>query len=464
MWTPSAALLNRVWVSALLLLAACTPSPEGGDGQKGTSLPDSVFFSEHIAPILHKHCMSCHRPGSAGPFDLITYADALRKAKTIARVTADRYMPPWPADPSYRHFAGEKVLSQLDIDLIGKWVAQGAREGDPAKFPTPPVFPEGSQFGKPDLVLRMKDAFPIAGDNRDRFLFMKIPFELPAETYVRAIEFVPGNRKLVHHMNGHLVSYEPGKKRDVFEGAWVTDRESESPQQAYPEMGLLNDDKTYPTLTPLVCSYLPGVSPATYPAGIGGYVFPRQGALLLNDMHYGPSPKDTFDQSYFNIFLGKKAPERPTMEIQLGTLGISEITPPLVIPPDTVMTFRTRAVIQNDISLLTVNPHMHLLGKSFVAYAIPPQGDTIPLIRINEWDFRWQYFYTYEYMLHLPKGSVIEVVATFDNTRDNPLNPFDPPRTIAERDGSMRTTDEMLQFILTYLPWKPGDEQIRLGE
>lgn len=150
------------------------------------------------------------------------------------------------------------------------------------------------------------------------------------------------------------------------------------------------------------------------------------------------------------------------MEIQLGTLGISDIVPALVIPPDTLMSFRTAAVIKQDISLLTVNPHMHLLGKSFKAWAVPPEGDTIPLIHIPEWDFRWQFFYSFERMIRLPAGTRIEVEASFDNTADNPNNPFDPPRTVAERDGSMRTTDEMLQFIITYLPYLPGDEEIEL--
>ena len=188
----------------------------------------------------------------------------------------------------------------------------------------------------------------------------------------------------------------------------------------------------------------------------------KKGALLLNDLHYGPYPTDTFDQSRFNFFFSKSPPKRPTMEIQMGTLGISDIVPPLVIPPDTIMTFTTRAVIQNDISLLTLNPHMHLLGKTFLAYAVTQENDTIPLIKIQQWDFRWQYFYTFPYMQHIPKGAVIIVEATFDNTVDNPFNPFDPPQVIAERNGSMRTTDEMLQFIITYVPYQEGDEGIRL--
>lgn len=445
------------WCIVVLWASCGNPATTVEQAQTG-----AVTFASDIAPIIYQNCTPCHRPESAGPFSLISYRDVAKRKKMIRHVTQTRFMPPWPADPDYRHFLGERVLKQEEIDLIDQWVTAGAPLGDSSQMPLPPVFPTGSQLGEPDLVLTMEEAFPIRGDNRDRFLFGKIPYEIDRDTFIRAIEFIPGNKQVVHHMNGHLISYEAGKKADVFEGERMLDREAVPTNIAWPRLGLLNDDGSYPELTPLVCSYLPGLSPAIYPAGIGGYTLRRKGAFLFSDLHYGPSARDTTDQSRFNLFFSKKPPRRPTREIQMGTLGISDIVPPLVILPDTVMTFRTRAVIQNDISLLTLNPHMHLLGKTFLAYAVPPGGDTIPLIRIPEWDFRWQYYYTFPTMLHLPKGSVIEVVATFDNTADNPSNPFDPPQTVTGRDASMKTTDEMLQFIFTYLPYESGDEQVSL--
>jgi hypothetical protein len=202
--------------------------------------------------------------------------------------------------------------------------------------------------------------------------------------------------------------------------------------------------------------------PNLYPEGIGGFFMSRKGAFFFKDIHYGPSPIDTSDQSQLNIFFGPGPLKRPTLELQMGTLGVSPIVPPLIIPPDSVKTFLTSYYVGTSISLLTINPHMHLLGKKFWAFAIAPDGDSIPLIKINKWDFRWQYFYTFKKMVKIPEGSTIYVYGTFDNTSQNPLNPFHPPRTISERDGSMRTTDEMFQFIITYLPYEPNDETISL--
>jgi hypothetical protein len=434
------------------------------NGCHSNSVNPNPTFNQDIAPVIFKNCAPCHRPGEAGPFPLLTYEDVLKKAKTIAAVTKARYMPPWPADPSYSHFLGERVLTEDAIQLIQNWVANGSPAGDPATAPPKPQFPKGSMFGKPDLVVKMREPVRIPGDNIDRFMVIKIPYEIPEDKFVRAIEFVPGNRKLIHHMNGHIVQYGD-KKKDPLAGPYIVDRGSlKALEESYDAIHLLNDDGSYPELTRSVANYLPGgVSPAGYPQGIGGWKLNRRGAFLMRDIHYGPSPVDTEDDSYFNVYFTDKPPARPTSEMQMGTLGISEIVPPLIIPPNVVKTFTTKTVIDQDISLLTVNPHMHLLGKSFEAFAATPEGRTIPLIKIPKWDFRWQYFYTFPKMVRIPKGSTIAVIGVYDNTADNVNNPFSPPREVIGTNGSMRVTDEMFQLIITYVPYQSGDENISLA-
>jgi len=420
-------------------------------------------FNKDIAPVIFKNCSPCHRPGESGPFSLLSYRDVRKKAKTIVKVTQSGIMPPWPADPDYRHFVAERFLTAFEKEMIKQWVEDGCPEGDTVTHPIPPHFPEGSQLGKPDMVFTLKEPFIIPGDNADHFMVIKIPYELPADTFIRLVEYVPGNRSLSHHVNGHIIQFDFDKKQDVFAGPWFIDREKAgSLDSCYRYLQILNDDGTYPTLTPSVFNYLPGMNPQLYPEGIGGYKIKRKGVILMRDLHYGPSPKTDRDQPHVNIFFAKSLPVRPFMETQLGTLGISEIIPPLLIPPDTVMKFVTRAKIIHDISLVTINPHMHLLGKSFLAYAITPAGDTIPLVSIPKWDFRWQFYYTFPHILHIPGNSTIVAEAVFDNTSANPNNPFSPPQEITGLKGSMKTTDEMFQLIITFLPYEPGDEKISL--
>lgn len=445
-----------ILIPLLAMFAGC----QSADGP--TEITETITWTDHIAPIIHQNCAPCHRPDGGGPFDLVSYNDVYKRAEMVAMVTRDRYMPPWPADPNYSHFLGERFLTDLQIQQIQTWVNQGAILGDSLHQPSPPSFPSGSNLGKPDLVLSFPEPIRLPGNNTDQFFIARLPYEIDRDTFVRVFEFVPGNRQLAHHVNGHLVSYDPNKKRDVNAGTFFVNRDAHEVEEAMTLLQMQHDDGSWPPLTPVVCNYLPGLQPAVYPEGIGGYRISRKGAILFNDIHYGPTPKDTFDLSHVNVFFAKEPPKRPITELQMGTLGISDIVPALVIPPDTIMTFRTRAVVQNDISLLTLNPHMHLLGKDFRAYAITPQKDTIPLIWIPNWDFRWQYYYTFPKMLHIPGGSTIEVLATFDNTVDNPNQPFNPPQTVSDHKGSMKTTEEMLQFIFTFIPYQPGDENISL--
>jgi hypothetical protein len=391
----------------------------------------------------------------------MNYRDAAPRAALIKSVIQARYMPPWPADPTYRHFVDENVLTDEQIALLARWADQGAPRGDPTREPKVPAFPHGSQLGEPDLVVRMPEPFRLAGDGKDHFVSMKLPFSIPQDTFVRAIEFVPGNPKVVHHVNAHLVNYADGARRNLLRGPWFMEAGPEN-AGVLQHLDLRNDDGTEPPLTLSVTNYLPGALPTRYPEGLGGYRLSKKGYLVLHHIHYGPTAVPTVDRSYFNVFFDSVAPRRPTYTLLLGTLGRAPVVPPLVIPPNTVKTFRSQFTLPADISVLTINPHMHLLGKSFLTFAVLPSGDTIPMVRIKGWDFRWQYFYTFEKMLHLPAGTTIYAEGIYDNTASNPNNPFSPPREVREQGGSMRSTDEMFQCIITMMPYQPGDESISL--
>jgi hypothetical protein len=419
---------------------------------------DNPDFASDIAPIIRKNCSKCHIDGEAGPFNLISFEDVAQKAKLIAFVTENKIMPPWPADPSYTHFAGETVLMDEEIALIKKWVNSGMLPGDTAGL-EPYKKPENKlDLGKAGIIVPMPKAFFIPGDNTDRFFVVKFPIELPFDTFIRAVEFIPNKKKLVHHMNAHLINYEEGKKSNLHNGPyWINQNQSES-IRIHKDLDLLNDDGSYPIMTPSVSNYLPGSLFSFYPHGIGGYKIKKKSALYLNDIHFGPSALDVYDSSYFKLYFGKGPSERPVFEFQIGTLGLSPVEPALIVPANQKKTFHIQFSVPQDISLLSIVPHMHLIGKKYLAYAIKPSGDTIRLIRINNWDFRWQYFYQPKKMLFIPRGSKIYVIGDYDNTTENPNNPFDPPREISEKNGSMKTTDEMFQLILTYVPYQKGDE------
>ena len=160
--------------------------------------PGSVTFSESIAPILYDNCVTCHRPGQAAPFSLISYEDAKKKGKLIAKVTESRYMPPWRAAHGYGDFADERRLTDAQIATIGEWFKQGMPQGDPAKMPKLPTFPDGWHLGTPDLVLKMPVAYELPASGPDIYRNFVIPSGLTEDNWIRAVEFRPGARKSVH--------------------------------------------------------------------------------------------------------------------------------------------------------------------------------------------------------------------------------------------------------------------------
>jgi hypothetical protein len=175
-------------------------------------------------------------------------------------------------------------------------------------------------------------------------------------------------------------------------------------------------------------------------------------------MHYSPSPVETSDSSSIRIQFTDKPVEREVVTLTLTEANISN--QPFIIKANSTPTFYMRsALIQEDISLISIMPHMHLLGKSFKAFAVTPAGDFIPLIHIPDWDFNWQMTYTFQRYTHVPKGSVIYAEAKYDNTAANERNPNRIPKDVGYGWG---TKDEMMNLILYYVKYKLGDEHIAL--
>lgn len=102
-----------------------------------------------------------------------------------------------------------------------------------------------------------------------------------------------------------------------------------------------------------------------------------------------------------------------------------------------------------DVELLAIYPHAHYLGKELLATATLPGGATKTLIHIPRWDLNWQAVYYYSERVFLPKGTVVGMHYTYDNSTANVANPFHPPQRVV---GGNRTVDEMAHLWLQVLP------------
>ncbi len=415
-----------------------------------------LTYHKDIAPLIQAKCASCHHPGGGAPFPLLTYGDVAKRASFIKDVVKSRYMPPWRADNNYVHFANDRSLAQKEIDLLVKWIDNKAPEGKLVTTAKPATaFVSATKYGrKPDLFLPIADSFKVPGDNVERFVVFKIPFELKEPGNIEAIEFYTNNNKLIHHAN-YAIHEVADPAIDIYNTAKVVDLSGE-------ERTNYEQYKPYRKTITYYGGWIPGTTYEYYPKQFG-WVMPKRGVILLT-VHFAPSSVDESSIAGVNLFFKKTPVTRPVKVISFGSGGIGEdqISPIFFIKKDETKTFTLNVTNPGtDLSVMYVWPHMHYVGKEFKAFILTPAGDTVKLVRIPDWDFRWQEIYRLKTLMKVPKGSVMHIEGTYDNTAQNPANPNNPPKTIFS-SGNMRSTDEMMTLLMVYLPYEEGDEKIEL--
>jgi peroxiredoxin len=400
---------------------------------KGASLPT---YNGAVAAILQKNCLECHRRGQVGPFSLETYAQARKRADDIAEVAGDRRMPPWKAAPqSYPRFKHDRSLAAGDIATLVAWAEGGAPEGDG----TPPASPAATSsewaLGTPDLVLEMPGDFEIPADGDDLYRCFVIPIPNGEDRYIAAIEYQPGNRRVVHHMLGYVDTSGKARERDAAdEGLGYT---------CYSGPGIeIHGD---------LGGWAPGNEPSRLPEGIGRFL-PRNADAVLQ-MHYHPSGKPETDRSRIGIHFSR-TPVKQTLHWSAAVKFDLKI-------PAGEKDFEAKAQWQIPVAVeaLAVTPHMHMLGRDMHLWVTFPDGRDQDLITVPDWDFSWQNTYYFEEPIALPKGTILKLVAHFDNSEDNPRNPNKPPKLVTWGEA---TTDEMCIGFIALT--KQGQDLTRPGE
>ena len=392
-------------------------------------------FTRDVAPILYQHCAVCHHPGEVAPFPLLTYQDAAKRAKLIATVTASRYMPPWQPEPGYDHFQGERRLPDADIATLRRWAEAGAPQGNPARHPVQlpqaPHFPQGWQLGTPDMTVRMPKPFQIAAAGPDQYMCFDIPLGLTTDKYVRALEFRPEARSVVHHALFLLDSGHIGRQLG----------------EAYPCFGT-------PGFLPsgALGGWTPGTQPARMPNGL--QLIMRKGSDLVMQIHYHPTGKPETDQSTLGLYFTDKRPTKWVADIALGSHQID-------IPPgERAYKVRDHFTTPVDVEAVGIIPHAHYICKEMDGWAILPDGRKQWLIRIRDWNFDWQEQYRYAVPVKLPADTDLQMEFTYDNSDANPRNPNHPPRRVV---WGPSTSDEMAGLHVQVVP-EDMDDWHELGQ
>jgi mono/diheme cytochrome c family protein len=393
-------------------------------------------YSKDVAPILQRNCQECHRKGQVAPFGLETYEQARKRAADIASVVEDRGMPPWKASPHFGlKFKDERTLSEKDIATIVAWAEAGAPEGDPRDRPPSPKFPDDWTLGRPDLVVDIGAEFAIPANGDDIYRCFVVPTDLAKDQYVTAIEYRVDNRRVVHHILAYVDVSGEARKRDAADPGPGYSCFAGPGEPVHGDLG----------------GWAPGIQPSPLPDGVGRSL-PRNSDLIIQ-MHYHPSGKPETDRTRIGLHFARK-PIRQTLHWTAALNPGMEL-----LPGESRIEIKASWPVPVDLVAHAVTPHMHLLGRDIAMSITLPDGRVQDLIKIDDWDFNWQYSYFFQEPLDLPKGSVLNVVAHYDNTASNPRNPNKPPKLVKWGEA---TTDEMCVGFIAVT--KKGQDLTRPGE
>ena len=356
--------------------------------------------------MVFAHCATCHRPGEAAPFSLLTYDDVRRRSQQIALMTKNRSMPPWKPEPGYGEFAGARRLSDRQIELVQQWVELGAPEGDAGDLPPAPRWASGWQLGKPDLVVSMPEPYLLGSEGPDVFRTFVIPIEVPNGRYVKGLEVHPGVPRAVHHANIKIDRTRSSRRLD-----------EDDPGPGFDGGG--GRDATFPD------GHFLGWTPGQVPHMLEGTAWRLDaGSDLVVEVHMMPTGKPERVHVSVGLFFTDQPPRHVPYMVRLGRQSID-------IPAGARdYTVTDSYVLPVDVEVLSVQPHAHNLAREMKAFATLPDGTTAWLMYIREWDFRWQDVYRYSRPIPLPRGTTLTMQYTYDNSADNVRNPNRPPKRV----------------------------------
>ncbi len=393
--------MKKILSLAPLLLVFINSPAAPAAARDGVELPRKVTYTRDIAPLLSAKCGSCHRPGDIAPMALRTYDEVRPWAKSIRRVVNDGTMPPWHADPAYGVFSNDRSLSSYETALINKWVKQGTALGDSTDLAEGLEAPEGWRLGEPDLEVVFEEV-SVPGGGPDVFEDLIVEYELSEDRWIRSVEVLPGDRRVLHHVIIYILE-EGASSPNGWLGAWAA-----------------------------------GMEPMIFPEGTGRLL--KKGSRLVADMHYHPTDETATDQTRLGLHFHDGEPDK-----ELVNLWIQNST--FKIPAGAGNhEVRSSFTFEQDSVVHGLLPHMHYRGKDFTFTARYPDGREEILLQVSDYDFNWQTLYKLAEPLRMPKGSKINCVAHFDNSAANLANP-DSTRDVTFGNESF---DEMMIGFVDY--------------
>ena len=389
-------------------------------------------FTKDVTPILQKRCQSCHRPGEAAPFSMLTYEETRPWAGAMKLAVQHKVMPPWYADAHVGHFSNDRSLTQQEINTIVAWATAGAPKGDPKDMPPVLNFVEGWGIPKPDMTFQLPKEFAVPESGMVEYQYAIVPTGFTEDKWVQAVEVRPTERSVVHHIIAYV--REPGSNyfKDQKPGVFFEAPPAKT-DEAVDTSALPSD---------FLVGYAPGQPAEILPFGEAKLI--KAGSDIVFEVHYTPNGKAVMDRTKLGLVFAKEPPKRrvQTLSAVNGTFKIP--------PGDPNYRVDASFEIRKPLTLASIHPHMHARGKDFVYRVVFPNGETRTILSVPQYNWHWQLWYDLAEPIDLPAGARIECTAHFDNSPNNPENP-DPTKTVI---WGQQSWDEMMVgfFNLVYDP------------
>jgi peroxiredoxin len=428
--------------------------PVGSPKASATHRHTPTFFRD-VLPFLHTQCQKCHSPNQAGPFTLLSYDDAVEWVELGIEEIAARRMPPAQID-SDLDFAGTKPPTAAEIAMLREWVATGKPEGEAADTPKLAPLPDSSAFqedlGPPDIVIEQPELTQLGSHGNDVYRNIMFPLNRDEDLRVRAIQFLPSNRKVVHHaLVGHLpreTAEQAVREHGGRDGFSHPDDRAGGFQDSHGigfRVPPVRDDGQ--PRASFVSGFVPGVR-ATVAPDDAAVVIPA-GCDLSAQVHYVRTGKLETESSRIGLWLEKQPPRKVMNMIYLS--GDFAVVPPGVTD------FRVRGsyTLPQDADFVGVVPHTHQLARWVELRAtLPGEKQPLLVLRVPQWDYNWQSPYNLKQPRRFPAGTRFEAECSFDNSSANPRNPFKPPQNVWHNET---INDEMLLPMFMFSSEKPLD-------
>lgn len=376
--------------------------------------PHAVSYSEDIAPLLIKHCLSCHRSGGVAPFAIDSWGVALGWAPMIKEVLLTKRMPPGQIDPAIGRFKNGRTLSSNEIATIVRWIDAGAhRDGD--RDPLAEIVKSDDRwaFGEPDYVVELPPQTVPAMGPLD-FFELVVPIGLPKDKWLRASQFMPGDKRVLHHAELFIA---PTQSKEIRSAGRMPPSSN-----ALPPYYSANDPDTA-TFSPFV----PGDEPMPWPDNTGGTI--AKNAALVVQLHYAAMGREVRDESRLGLWFHDDAtPPQDRMAIECACLAPARWK---TIPPRAA-NFKAQATLtlERDAYLYSVLPRMHYRGSAIRLDAEFPSGEVEPLLSVANYNYNWQMNYQFLAPKFFPAGTKLIASARYDNSSRNTFNP-DPSQEVA---------------------------------